>query len=49
MREMVNRDSQNLVSNSFLLDDDLWYASYKEQKKEKALMRYYSRNKGFLS
>ncbi|CAL9171600.1 unnamed protein product [Musa hybrid cultivar] len=23
MREMVNRDSQNLVSNSFLLDDDL--------------------------
>lgn len=25
MREMVNKDSQNLVSNSFLLDDDLRY------------------------
>jgi len=23
MREMVNKDTQNLVSNSFLLDDDL--------------------------
>jgi len=24
MREMVNKDTQNLLSNSFLLDDDLW-------------------------
>ena len=23
MRDMVNKDSQNLISNSFLLDDDL--------------------------
>jgi len=23
MREMVNKDTQNLLSNSFLLDDDL--------------------------
>jgi myosin V len=28
MREMVNKDTQNLVSNSFLLDDDLRYAIY---------------------
>lgn len=25
MREMVNKDTQNLASNSFLLDDDLRY------------------------
>ena len=28
MREMVNKDTQNLVSNSFLLDDDLRYGKY---------------------
>lgn len=28
MREMVNKDTQNLVSNSFLLDDDLRWVKY---------------------
>jgi hypothetical protein len=27
MREMLNKDNQNMTSNSFLLDDDLRYAA----------------------
>lgn len=41
MREILNKDNQNLTSNSFLLDDDLrWYSLpyqitwlYREKKK----------------
>lgn len=28
MREMVNKDNQNMPSNSFLLDDDLRYTAF---------------------